>query len=302
MASLSLSKSTEQERAETGASSGKELYPSDTISIYFDGIKKFPLLSVAEEKRLAARVTGGDKEARRLMIESNLRLVVSISKRYINRGLSFLDLIEEGNLGLIRSVEGFKVAKGCKFSTYATYWIRQSIERAIANKSRTIRLPIHVSADRAKVLKARREYSLLYHRSPILEELSSHTGFSVKYIAKLDSIVAKTFAIESVKQEGSELSLIDCIADDSLVTQVESIAKERRSSMVTDWLERLDETCRLVITRRFGLNGKEPHTLELIATDLGVTRERIRQIEVRALSKLKKIIKEVDNIVTFDAV
>ncbi|MBE9528021.1 MAG: sigma-70 family RNA polymerase sigma factor [Proteobacteria bacterium] len=282
--------------------SEKEAYPNDTIRVYFNGIRKFPLLSATEEKRLARLITKGDTKARERMIESNLRLVVNISKRYLNRGLSFPDLIEEGNLGLIRSVEGFKASKGCKFSTYATYWIRQSIERAIANKSRIIRLPIHVSADKSKLLKARREYTSLYHKTPTLEELSSQTGFSLKYLTKLDTVGAKTFAMESVASNGSDFSFSELLPDESITPQLESVAMERRAAMVADWLERLDETGRHVITRRFGLDAKEPETLEAIAMHLGVTRERIRQIEVRALRKLKGIIKEVDNINTFDAV
>jgi RNA polymerase primary sigma factor len=280
----------------------KEAYPTDTVRVYFNGIRKFPLLNATEEKKLARLVTKGDPKARERMIESNLRLVVNISKRYLNRGLSFSDLIEEGNLGLIRSVEGFKVSKGCKFSTYATYWIRQSIERAIANKSRIIRLPIHVSADKSKLFKARREYTSLYHKTPTLEELSSQTGFSLKYLSKLDTVGAKTFAMESVSSNGSDFSFSDLLPDESITPQLESVAEERRAAMVADWLELLDETGRYVITRRFGLDGKESETLEAIATHLGVTRERIRQIEVRALRKLKCILKEVDNIVTFDAV
>ncbi len=289
-------------RPEQKTGSKSEPYPVDSIRVYFNGIRKFPLLSADEEKKLAARINRGDGKARRAMIESNLRLVVSISKKYLNRGLSFPDLIAEGNLGLIRSVEGFKASKGCKFSTYATYWIRQSVERAIANSSRTIRLPIHVSADKFKLVKARREYNTIYHRSPTDEELARQTGFSLKYLARLDSVGAKPFTLEVTTHNGTDYSFSELLADDSVVPQVDSIALERRTKMVTHWIGHLDETGRLVISERFGLNGKEPKTLESIAADLGVTRERIRQIEVRALCRLKKIIKEIDNIVTFDAV
>lgn len=286
--------------AERGDKDGRELPATDTVKVYFDGIKRYPLLKAKDERELALRIARGDKDARRTMIESNLRLVVNIAKRYISRGFPLQDLIEEGNIGLIKSVERFKTSKGCKFSTYATYWIKQSIERAIANQSNIVRLPIHITADISRVTRTARELTAQFDREPTLREISEKTGFSGRYVKKLDAISRKSFSIET--REGGEQSLLEKIPDDTFPTPMELIDEARRSNKIDSWLGLLDVTERKIIKLRFGLDKEGPKTLEAIGRHLGVTRERIRQIEAKALNKLRKIIKEKSNIMSYDGV
>ena len=274
---------------------------TDTVKVYFNSIKRCALLTPLEEKQLARRIAKGDKEARKRMIESNLRLVVNIAKRYLSRGFPLQDLIEEGNIGLIKSVERFKAAKGCKFSTYATYWIKQSIERAIANQSNIIRLPIHVTADLSKISRATRELKLQYNREPTVPELSHRTGLSGRYVKKLDNINRKSYSLEASLPDGSEQTLLERIPDESFPTPMELIDEARRISNVSQWLGMLDDNEKEIIKLRFGINDDSPKTLEAIGKMFGVTRERVRQIEVKALSKLRRIIKEKTNVSSFDA-
>lgn len=275
---------------------------SDTVRVYFNNIKKYPLLSSKDEKNLARLIAKGDSDARKRMIEANLRLVVNIAKRYMNRGFPLQDLIEEGNIGLIKSVEKFKAGKGCKFSTYATYWIKQAIERAIANQSNIVRLPIHISADIAKVARASRELTMQLKREPDVSELSEMTGLSGRYVSRLDQIGKKSFSLEAVLPDGSDLSLLDKLEDDSFPEPVDMLDFSRRSERIKEWLALLDENESAIINLRFGLDRKEPQTLEAIGKTFGVTRERVRQIEVKALVKLRKIIEETDDILSLDAV
>ena len=274
-------------------SGAEEGYSVDSIKAYFNSIKKYPLLTPEEERELAVRVARGDVEARRRMIEANLRLVVNIAKRYIHRGIPLQDLIEEGNIGLIKSVERFKETKGCKFSTYATYWIRQAVERAIANQSSIVRLPIHVSTDLSRLMRAVRELSEEYGREPTVRELSERTGMSGRYVKKLSMIAKKVYSLEATVSEDSDQSLLDRIEDEKSLLPVDVIDAVRRSELVEEWLGMLDENERRILRLRFGLEG-EPETLEKIGRRFGVTRERIRQIEVKALDKLKRILKERD--------
>lgn len=275
---------------------------SDTVKVYFNGIKRFPLLTSTEEKQLAGRIARGDGEARKRMIEANLRLVVNIAKKYVNRGFQLQDLIEEGNIGLIKSVERFKASKGCKFSTYATYWIKQSIERAIANQSNIVRLPIHITADLNKVSRASRELMMHLEREPTVKEVSELTGFSGRYVKKLDSISRKTYSLDAFLPDSHEQPLIDRIEDDSQPNPVELIEEARRTDTVEKWLGLLDENERNIIRLRFGLEGEEPMTLEAIGRAFGVTRERVRQIEVKALAKLRKTVTEDYKIESYSAV
>jgi RNA polymerase primary sigma factor len=275
---------------------------TDTLRVYLSSIRRHSLLSSSEEKQLAKRIARGDTEARKTMIESNLRLVVNIAKRYANRGFQLQDLIEEGNIGLIKSVERFKASKGCKFSTYATYWIRQAIERAIANQSNIVRLPIHVSADIAKMSKATRELVALLEREPTINELAEKTGLTGKYLKKLNTVNRRSCPIDSALPDGTEHSLLDRLTDDTQLSPMDLINEARRSDRVNGWLGLLEENERGIIKLRFGLDGEAPRTLESIGRVFGVTRERVRQLEVRALEKLKKIIKETDDIASFDAV
>ncbi|MBI1910552.1 MAG: sigma-70 family RNA polymerase sigma factor [Deltaproteobacteria bacterium] len=279
----------------------RENTASDSVKVYFSGIKKFALLTSDEEKQLARRIAKGDNEARRMMIEANLRLVVNIAKRYLNRGLPLQDLIEEGNIGLIKSVERFKATKGCKFSTYATYWIKQAIERAIANQSSIVRLPIHVTADISRLTRANRELTRTLKREPSIIELSEKTGLSGRYVKKLNTISKKSYSLEASFPDDTDQSLLDRLEDDRFPTPMELIDDSRRVDRINCWLGMLDENERTILRLRFGLDEDEPQTLEAIGKSFGVTRERVRQIEVKALDKLKKIIKQSD-ITSFDSI
>lgn len=280
----------------------KEHHSTDSVRFYFSCIKKYPLLTSKEEKQLARRIARGDNEARRQMIEANLRLVVNIAKRYLNRGFPLQDLIEEGNIGLIKSVERFKATKGCKFSTYATYWIKQSIERAIANQANVVRLPIHITADISKIARASRELLMVLNRDPSIGELSEKTGLAGRYVKKLDIISKKSYSLESAIPDSGDQSLLDKLEDNSFPSPMELLEKVRRLDKINGWLGLLDENERKIIRLRFGLGNGGPKTLDAIGKAFGVTRERVRQIEVKALVKLKRIILETDNIVSLDAV
>jgi RNA polymerase primary sigma factor len=267
-------------------------YSTDTISAYFKGIKRFELLSAADEKMLAKGVAMGDPEARRKFIESNLRLVVNIAKRYMNRGLPLQDLIEEGNIGLIKSVERFNPGKGCRFSTYATYWIRQSVDRAVANQANTVRSPIHVTNDLAKLSRVARELTSTLEREPSLDELSEKSGLSGRYVKKLNTINTMSLSLESTSSDDNDQSLIGKIEDESMPAPMDFREMADRSTMVDEWLGMLDNNEADIIRRRFGFNGDAIETLDAIGKAFGVTRERVRQIEAKALLKLKKMVDE----------
>lgn len=275
---------------------------TDSLNFFFSSIKKYPLLTSREEKELARKVSKGDPKARHRMIESNLRLVVNIAKKYMNRGFPLQDLIEEGNIGLIKAVERFRASKGCKFSTYATYWIRQSIERALANQSNVVRLPIHISADIAKLSRATHELMMTLNREPDVRELAERTGFSGRYVKKLDIVSKKSYSLEASLPDGSDQTLLDKLEDPSAAPQLETLDLARKSRKVEAWVSLLSESERRIIRLRFGLDSSGPQTLEEIGKAFGITRERVRQIEVKALTKLKKIIVERNHIETLDAV
>jgi RNA polymerase primary sigma factor len=266
----------------------------DAIKHYLREIQKTTLLTADEEKELAARIDNGDKAARDKMIESNLRLVVKIAKRYINRGLPFLDLIEEGNLGLIKAVERFKLSKECRFSTYATWWIRQSIERALVNQSRTIRLPVHVSDDINRMLKMTRELVQKLNREPSIKEVAAQMSVNPAYIRRLMVLLKKTYSIERPMGENSDYFLIDTIEDTSTVSPGELLEDVNKFELVSQWLDSLSENEKKIISMRFGLCDKEPQTLDVIGRSFGVTRERIRQIESKSLEKLRKIVESTE--------
>jgi RNA polymerase primary sigma factor len=261
----------------------------DAIKLYLREIQKTRLLTADEEKELAALIAKGDKPARDRMIESNLRLVVKIAKRYINRGLPFLDLIEEGNMGLIKAVERFKLSKECRFSTYATWWIRQSIERALVNQSRTIRLPVHVSDDINKMLRLTRELMQKLNREPSVKEVATAMEVNSAYIRRLMVLLKKTYSIERPMGENSDYFLIDTIEDTSTVSPATLLEDQNKHSLVLEWFETLSENEKNILTKRFGLDDKEPETLDTIGRSVGVTRERIRQIEAKSLEKLRKM-------------
>lgn len=262
----------------------------DAIKLYLREIQKTKLLTADEEKELASRIAKGDKAARDKMIESNLRLVVKIAKRYINRGLPFLDLIEEGNMGLIKAVERFKLSKECRFSTYATWWIRQSIERALVNQSRTIRLPVHVSDDINKMLRVTRELVQRMNREPAVKEVAAEMGATPVYVRRLMVLLKKTYSIERPMGENNDYFLIDTIEDTSTISPAVLLEDVNKYEMISKWFDTLSDSEKKILTLRFGLDDKEPQTLDTIGRSFGVTRERIRQIEAKSLEKLRKIV------------
>lgn len=261
----------------------------DPIRIYLDDIRRTKLLTAEEELQLARKVSKGDEDARCLMIESNLRLVVNIAKRYMNRGLPLLDLIEEGNLGLIRAVEKFDYKRGFRFSTYATWWIRQAIERSIVNQARIIRLPVHVSEDITSVLKAERKLFQQLGKDPTAQDIADHLELPLAKVQYIYQLVRRTSSIETPIGEDDDQELMDLIPDEKAVMPSEKIEDERRVALIFKWLNELLENEKDIIILRFGLDDGEPKTLESIGQRYGVTRERIRQIEASALRKLRKL-------------
>lgn len=261
----------------------------DAIKIYLRDIQKTPLLTPEGEKELARKVEQGDHAARNKMIESNLRLVVKIAKRYVNRGLPFLDLIEEGNLGLMKAVERFSLAKECRFSTYATWWIRQSIERALVNQSRTIRLPVHVSDDINRMLRISRQLTQQLHREPSVQEVADTMKTKPTYVRRLMVLLKRTCSIETPIGDSNDYFLIDTIEDSSVVSPSELLENLDKYELIAQHFEKLSESERVILGLRFGLYDQEPQTLDTIGQSFGVTRERIRQIEAKSLEKLKAL-------------
>lgn len=261
----------------------------DPVRYYLQEVRKYPLLTREQERELARRIARGDEEARARMIESNLRLVISIAKRYINRGLDFSDLIEEGNLGLIRAVEKFDGEKGFKFSTYASWWIRQAIERAIVNQSRIIRLPVHVAEEVNAYTRAVRRLKQELGHEPDLETVARHMATDIEKVRGISQVVRETLSLEMIIGDHEDDTLKDVISDEHIVKPWEISDEERRKRCLMDWLEKLSPVERRVIESRFGLNGRGPMTLERIGRESGITRERVRQIEAHAIDKLRGI-------------
>jgi RNA polymerase primary sigma factor len=259
--------------------------------LYMRDMRRLPLLTLEEEKICAQGIVDKDPGARSKMIEANLRLVVKIARRYVNQGLSLLDLIEEGNLGLIRAVEKFDLAKECRFSTYATWWVKQSIERSIANHSRTIRLPVHVLSRVNKISKVINVYVEKEGREPTIEEIAYDTGFRLDFVRNLFSMAIKTYSLEAFIDENNKMTLEEVLASPSSEGPLPVLENTKRVEEVASWLDTLSTDERKVIALRFGLDGDDPQTLETIGKIFGVTRERIRQIEQKALNKLRKTVK-----------
>lgn len=258
----------------------------EALKAYFDNIKQVKLLDGKEEIALALRIHDGDEEARQLMIESNLRLVVSIARRYMYRGMPLQDLIEEGNIGLIRSVEKFEAGKGCRFSTYATYWIRQSIERSIINQSKVVRLPIHLTADLNKLRKVKAEAEHELGRVATIDELTDRLAMKKKYVEKITKIDIKSFSIDASVSDENNTTHLERIEDDKFAQPHTYLDDDKRSGEVRHWLESLEGNEQEIVKLRFGIDCT-PQTLENIGKVFGVTRERVRQIESKALKKLK---------------
>ncbi|HER62876.1 MAG TPA: sigma-70 family RNA polymerase sigma factor [Desulfobacteraceae bacterium] len=269
-----------------------ETHSVDAIKLYLKDIQKTTLLTADQEKALARRIDQGDMDARNKMIESNLRLVVKIAKRYMNRGLPFLDLIEEGNLGLIKAVERFKLSKECRFSTYATWWIRQSIERALVNQSRTIRLPVHISDEINKLIKISRELVHELNREPQVKEVAEAMNVDPAYVRRLMVLLKKTYSIEHPMGENNDYSLIDTVEDASAINPLELTEQLNKYRVVIGLINGLNENEKEILALRFGLDDREPQTLDTIGRQFGVTRERIRQIESKSLEKLRAVLAE----------
>ncbi|MDX3773953.1 RNA polymerase sigma factor RpoS [Chromatiaceae bacterium AAb-1] len=262
----------------------------DATQIYLGEIGFSPLLSAEEEVYFSRLALKGDEAARKRMIESNLRLVVKIARRYINRGLALLDLIEEGNLGLIRAVEKFDPERGFRFSTYATWWIRQTIERAIMNQTRTIRLPIHVVKELNIYLRAARELSQKLDHEPTPEEIAAELDRPVEEVRKMLKLNEKITSVDTPVAGASEKQLLDVIADEKELGPETELQDEDIRQHLVLWLDELNPKQREVLARRFGLLGYEPSTLEDVGHEIGLTRERVRQIQVEALRRLREIV------------
>lgn len=262
----------------------------DATRVYLNELGKSQLLTADEEKIYGKRALRGDEEARKIMIESNLRLVVKISRRYLNRGLPLLDLIEEGNLGLIRAVEKFDPERGFRFSTYATWWIRQTIERAIMNQTRTIRLPIHIVKEMNVYLKAQRSLAQQLDHEPTAEEIAEFMDKPVKTVNKMLKLNERVTSVDVPGAKDFEKPLVDSIADEKSSSPTDILQENGIKDNITHWVHQLSDKQREVICRRYGLCGYENSTLEQVAQELGVTRERVRQIQMDALKRLKEIL------------
>jgi len=264
----------------------------DPTRLYLNEIGASPLLTAEEEVKYARLAQQGDEEARKHMIESNLRLVVKIARRYMNRGLAFLDLIEEGNLGLIRAVEKFDPERGFRFSTYGTWWIRQTIERAIMNQTRTIRLPIHVVKEINVYLRAARSLAQELDHEPSAEDIAELLNKPIKDVERMLGLNERISSTDSSMLSDSGKTLLDTIPDSNAMDPTETLQEEGVHSNIEDCLSRLSDKQREVVERRFGLHGHSVSTLEEVGQEIGVTRERVRQIQMDALKKLKRILEQ----------
>ncbi len=261
----------------------------DATQIYLNEIGFSPLLTPQEEVHFARLAMKGDEQGRKRMIESNLRLVVKIARRYVNRGLSLLDLIEEGNLGLIRAVEKFDPERGFRFSTYATWWIRQTIERAIMNQTRTIRLPIHVVKELNVYLRAARELTQKLDHEPTADEIAELLDKPIEDVKRMLGLNERVTSVDTPLGPDSDKSLLDTIPDQRVSDPAELLQDHDLRSSIDAWLDELSDKQREVLARRFGLRGFEAATLEEVGREIGLTRERVRQIQVEALRRLREI-------------
>ncbi|QBR84395.1 RNA polymerase sigma factor RpoS [Legionella israelensis] len=265
----------------------------DATQLYLSEIGFSPLLTAEEEVHYARLALKGNTAARKKMIESNLRLVVKIARRYLNRGLPLLDLIEEGNLGLMKSVEKFDPDRGFRFSTYATWWIRQTIERAIMNQTRTIRLPIHVVKELNVYLRAARQLTQKLDHEPTAEEIADMVDKPLEDVEKLLGLNEKVTSVDTPIGYDENKSILDTIADENSLNPAELLTDENLRQHIESFLDKLTENQQQVIARRFGLRGFEKATLEDVGKEIGLTRERVRQIQVEALKTLRGLLEKV---------
>ncbi|HEY1992243.1 MAG TPA: RNA polymerase sigma factor RpoS [Gammaproteobacteria bacterium] len=283
--------STEEESdPKTGTAPAATEAQLDATRLYLSEIGYSPLLTAEEEVYYGRLALRGDESARRRMIESNLRLVVKIARKYLNRGLPLLDLIEEGNLGLIHAVEKFDPERGFRFSTYATWWIRQTIERAIMNQTRTIRLPIHVIKELNLYLRAARKLAHALDRDATAEEIAAEMQTSPEEVKRLLGLNERVTSVDTPISRDGERLLLDAIPDENNTDPSRLLQDADMQTIIEKWLSRLNDKQRQVVEQRFGLNGQEKGTLEDVGNAIGVTRERVRQIQMDALKRLRQIL------------
>jgi RNA polymerase primary sigma factor len=265
----------------------------DPLKLYVRAIGDGPLLTPAEERELARRKDEGDEEAKKKLIESNLRLVMSITRNYTKAGVPLLDLIQEGNLGLIRAVEKFDYRMGFKLSTYATWWIRQAVTRALADQGRTIRLPVHVADQVRRLMRARRQLAQKLNREPTQAELAKESGFPEKRVQELLDLVEDPVSLETPVGDGESM-YADLIEDIHSERPDETTSQKLRRKELAEAMLRLNPRMRRVLSLRFGLDGEPPQTLEEVGAGLGITRERVRQLESRALRELRTVAPDLE--------
>jgi RNA polymerase nonessential primary-like sigma factor len=283
-------KDTKEKETKVG---GRKVVPQvDATRLYLKEIGFSPLLTAEEEVHYARMAQKGEEAGRKRMIESNLRLVVKIARRYMNRGLALLDLIEEGNLGLIRAVEKFDPERGFRFSTYATWWIRQTIERGIMNQTRTIRLPVHILKEINIYQRAARHLAQKLDHEPSPEDVANLLDKPIADVKKMMGLNERVTSVDAPMDSDPDRSLLDAIPDDSVVDPEKLLQSEDLQNQIGEWLDELNDKQREVVERRFGLRGREVSTLEEVGADIGVTRERVRQIQVEALKRLRVILEK----------
>ena len=281
-----LDEENEKTKTETWLNQEEVSKTLDATQLYLSEIGYSPLLTAEEEVYFARRALKGCEASRKRMIVSNLRLVVKIARRYNNRGLALLDLIEEGNLGLIRAVEKFDPERGFRFSTYATWWIRQTIERAIMNQTRTIRLPIHVVKELNVYLRAARELD----HEPTAEDIALHLDKPIDEVSKMLRLNERISSVDTPIGGENDKALLDILADDNESSPEDELQDSNIKQNIVSWLQELNAKQREVLARRFGLMGYEPSTLEDVGAEIGLTRERVRQIQVEGLRRLKDML------------
>jgi len=267
----------------------------DPMTLYMREISRYDLLTAEQEVELARGIAKGSEKARQHMINANLRLVVKIARRYMNRGMPLSDLIEEGNIGLMRAVEKFDEAHGCRFSTYATWWIRQSVERGIMNQARTIRLPVHIGKEFNAMIRTANALRTELERDPTEDEIAEHMGKTPERVQALQGVHQYTESADELLHEDGDFTLYDVTEDERAEQPGDHLEESIRTDMLHSWLSQLTDKEREVVYLRYGLNSRnDSWTLEAIGRHIGVTRERIRQIQVGALQKLRHIIHKDD--------